>query len=182
LRIEGYVIVSANGCLADANGVMPPSLKFDSDQAFFNSSLDDVDLIVHGGNSYEDQPNSPGRKRIILTRKVATIASDPANPNATLWNPDGVSFEEACVKAGVRDGTAAIIGGPKVFAMFLNRYDTFWLSEAHRVTIPDGLGAFPGAPEKSPDAILADAGLRKAKTRVLDETAGVTVTAWRRPA
>ena len=180
LRIEGYVIVSANGCLADANGVMPPSLKFDGDQNFFESSLDRVDLIVHGRDSYEDQPNSPRRKRIILTRKVEAAAPDPANPNATLWNPAGASFDKACATAGVRDCTAAVIGGPKVFAMFLDRYDTFWLSQAHQVTLPGGVGAFPGVPDKSPQTILADAGLKTAEMRVLDEAAHVTVTAWRR--
>jgi hypothetical protein len=34
MRIEGYVIVSADGMLADANGVMPASLKFEADQRF----------------------------------------------------------------------------------------------------------------------------------------------------
>ena len=61
LRIEGYVIVSADGMLADADQVMPPELKFKGDEEFFNAALDRADLIVHGRNSYEDQPNSPGR-------------------------------------------------------------------------------------------------------------------------
>ena len=70
LRIEGYVIVSADGMLADARNVMPDELKFEGDKAFFTAALDRADLIVHGRNSYEDQPNSPQRRRIILTRKV----------------------------------------------------------------------------------------------------------------
>ena len=44
MRIEGYVIVSANGMLADANGTMPDALKFKGDQDFFESALDRVDL------------------------------------------------------------------------------------------------------------------------------------------
>ncbi|HEX7882074.1 MAG TPA: dihydrofolate reductase, partial [Afipia sp.] len=56
MRIEGYVILSADGMLADASGVMPAALKFDADQRFFESALDDADLIVHGKNSLEDQP------------------------------------------------------------------------------------------------------------------------------
>jgi hypothetical protein len=31
-RIEGYVIVSADGMLADADRVMPDSLKFEADK------------------------------------------------------------------------------------------------------------------------------------------------------
>ena len=37
-----------------------------------------------------------------------------------------------------RSGTVAIIGGPAVFEMFMDRYDTFWLSQAPRVRLPGG--------------------------------------------
>jgi len=180
LRIEGYVIVSADGMLATADRVMPDALKFEGDQRFFNWALDQVDLIMHGRHSFEDQPNSPRRRRVILTRSVAALAADPVNPNATLWNPAGASFAQACERAGVTTGTAAVIGGPLVFAMFLDRYDTFWLSRAPHVTIPGGLGVFPGVPERSPDEILSQAGLAPREQRLLDEAAGVTLTAWRR--
>ena len=101
LRIEGYVIVSADGMLANADRVMPDELKFEGDKHFFTAALDRADLIVHGRNSFEDQPNSPQRKRIILTRKIDALAPDPSNPKATLWNPAGASFEAACDRAGV---------------------------------------------------------------------------------
>ena len=68
LRIDGYVIVSADGMLADAQNVMPDELKFEGDKRFFTAALDGADLIVHGRNSHEQQPNSPKRKRIVLTR------------------------------------------------------------------------------------------------------------------
>jgi hypothetical protein len=180
LRIEGYVIVSANGMLADANGVMPDALKFKADQSFFEAALDHVDLIVHGRNSYEDQPRSPQRRRIIVTGKIRAVAGDTANPNATLWNPAGAGFEEACRHAGVTSGTAAVIGGPVVFGMFMDRYDTFWLSQAHRLTIPDGIGTFPDVPAETPQAVLARHGLTSRERRVLDANADVDLTAWRR--
>lgn len=180
MRIEGYVIVSADGMLADASGVMPASLKFEADQRFFESALDAAALIVHGRNSYEDQPRSPERTRIILTRSIPAITRDPANPKATLWNPAGASFEDACRMSGVKDGIAAIIGGPVVFAMFMDRYDTFWLSQAHGLTIPGGMGGFPGVPQHAPQDILAAHGLKADETRVLDAANGVDVTAWRR--
>jgi hypothetical protein len=91
LRFHGYVIVSANGMLADASGTMPDSLKFPGDQRFFSAALDHVDLIVHGRNSFEDQPNSPLRRRVLVTRTVDAVADDPANGKATLWNPAGAS-------------------------------------------------------------------------------------------
>ncbi|ABD87895.1 conserved hypothetical protein [Rhodopseudomonas palustris BisB18] len=182
LRIEGYVIVSADGMLADARHVMPEALKFPGDQRFFASALDRAELIVHGRNSFEDQPNSPQRRRIVVTRKVAGVASDPANPNATLWNPAGAPFDQACAQAGVDTGTAAIIGGPEVFALFFDRFDTFWLSQAPQVRLPDGEPCFPGVPARSPEQILAAHGLRACEVEMLDHAAGVSVTAWRREA
>lgn len=180
LRIDGYVIVSADGMLANAARVMPDELKFEGDKKFFTAALDRADLIVHGRNSYEDQPNSPRRKRIVLTRGIAAVAPDPSNPKATLWNPAGASFESACDFAGVRSGTAAIIGGPDVFAMFMDRYDTFWLSLAPRVRLPGGEPCFPGVPAQSPQQILAAHGLKAGETQILDSGDDVSVTPWRR--
>ncbi len=182
LRIEGYVIVSADGMLANADHVMPIELKFDGDKKFFTAALDRASLIVHGRHSYEDQPNSPRRKRIVVSRSIGAIAPDLSNPKATLWNPAGASFEAACDFAGVRSGTVAIIGGPDVFGMFLDRYDTFWLSQAPRVRLPGGEPCFPGVPAHSPQDILAAHGLRAGDAEILDPTNGVTVTPWRRAA
>jgi hypothetical protein len=180
LRIEGYVIVSADGMLADARNVMPEELKFEGDKAFFTAALDRADLILHGRNSYEDQPNSPRRRRVILTRTVEAIAPDPSNPKATLWNPAGASFEAACHHAGVDSGTVAVIGGPGVFGMFMDRYDVFWLSVAPRVRLPDGEPCFPGVPARSPQDILAAHGMRAGEPQTLDAADQVSVTPWRR--
>jgi len=182
LHIEGYVIVSADGMLANADHVMPIELKFDGDKQFFTAALDRADLIVHGRHSYEDQPNSPLRKRILVTRKIGAIASDPSNPKATLWNPAGAAFEAACDFAGVRSGTVAVIGGPEVFGMFLDRYDTFWLSQAPKVRLPEGEPCFPGVPAHSPEEILAAHGLKAGDAKILDPADEVSVTPWRREA
>ncbi len=48
LRIEGYVIVSADSMLADVRNVMPDELKFEGDKAFFTAALDRANLILHG--------------------------------------------------------------------------------------------------------------------------------------
>ena len=182
LRIEGYVIISADGMLADARNVMPDQLRFEGDKAFFTTALDRADLILHGRNSYEDQPNSPRRRRIFLTRKVVAIAPDPANPISTLWNPAGASFEAACNHAGVTAGTVAVIGGPAVFGMFMDRYDAFWLSVAPHVRLPGGEPCFPGVPDRSPQDILAAHGLRAGEPQMLDPAEDVSVTPWRRTA
>jgi dihydrofolate reductase len=179
-RIEGYVIVSADGMLADARREMPKALKYEGDQQFFNAALDRADLIVHGRHSYEGQPNSPKRKRIIVTSVTPALSPDSSNPRATLWNPAGASFEQACEQAGVGSGTVAIIGGPAVFAMFLDRYDTFWLSLAPHVRLPGGHPCFPGVPERSPQEILRAHGLQPGEPQILDTAHDVSVTPWRR--
>jgi hypothetical protein len=180
LSIEGFVIVSADGMLANSAHVMPDELRFEGDKQFFTAGLDRADLLLHGRNSYEDQPNSARRKRLIVTRTVGAIAPDPTNPKATLWNPAGAAFEAACEHAGVDSGTVAVIGGPAVFGMFLDRYDTFWLSLAPKVRVPGGEGCFPGVPERSPQDILAAHGLHAGKPQILAASEGVSVTPWRR--
>jgi len=180
LRIEGYVIVSADGMLANADRVMPKELKFEGDKRFFTAALDRADLIVHGRHSREDQPNSPQRKRLVLTGKIDAIAPDPSNPRAFLWNPAGASFEAACDRSGVASGLIAIIGGPDVFGMFMDHYDTFWLSQAPHVRLPGGEPCFPGVPARSPQDILAAHGMKAGNARILDGADAVSVTPWRR--
>ena len=180
LRIEGYVIVSADGMLANADRVMPKELKFEGDKQFFTAALDRADLIVHGRHSHEDQPNSPRRKRIVLTRRVDSIAPDPCNSRVMLWNPAGATFEAACELSGIRSGTVAVIGGPGVFDMFMDRYDTFWLSQAPGVRLLDGEPCFPAMPGYSPQDILAAHGLEAGASQILDAAEGVNVTPWRR--
>src|SRR5207302_9359905 len=117
------------------------------------------DLIVHGRNSYEDQPNSPRRRRIILTRKVDAIAPDPSNPKSTLWNPAGASFDAACHHAGVDAGTVAVIGGPGVFGMFMERYAAFWLSVAAGRCLPRRGTCFPRRTPRPPRLTHASRGV-----------------------
>jgi dihydrofolate reductase len=180
LRIEGFVIVSADGMLANADRRMPDTLKFEGDKRFFSTALDQAALIVHGRNSAEDQPNAPKRQRLIVTRKVAALAADPTNSRATQWNPAGASFEEACDFTGVQAGSVAIIGGPAVFDLFMDRYDTFWLSQAPHVRLPGGEGCFSGVPELTPQLILAAHGLKPGEAKILEASQDVSVTPWRR--
>ena len=123
--IEGYAIVSEDGMLANAAGVMPDSLKFEADQAFFERGLDGVDVVVHGRHSHENQRHSDLRRRLVLTRSVPAIAADPSNRKALFWNPAGASLEQAMAVLGVSEGTVGVIGGTEVFGLFLDRYDDF---------------------------------------------------------
>ena len=180
-RIEGYVIVSADGMLADGKGQMPASIRNDADQHFFQASLDRAAAIVHGRHSYEGGPRAGKRKRLVLTRQVAAIVPDTEFPNALRWNPMGASFDQALSELGVTDGTIAIIGGPEVFSMFLPLYDAFDLSRAANARIPGGLPPFTEVgPNATPEDVLARHGLKPGPRRDLDAAAGVSVVKWTR--
>ena len=180
-RIEGYVIVSADGMIADAKGEMPDSIRNAADQRFFQDRLDRAAAVVHGRHSHEGGPRAARRKRLVLTRRIAATAPDPAHPNALLWNPLGASLEQALAQLGVGDGTIAVIGGRDVFSLFLPRYDAFHLSRAANAKIPGGLAVFAEVgPNATPEDVLARHGLRPGPRRDLDAPAGVSVVTWQR--
>jgi len=172
-RIEAYVIVSADGMLADAHGVQPASLHFAADQRQFENGLDHAAVVVNGRHSAEGQPNSASRRRLIVTRQVAGVAPDPDNPKARLWNPAGASLEQACAALGLNSGTIVVIGGPQVYILFLKLgYDCFHLSRAVNVRLPGGLPLFGG----DPDSTLSAAGLKARPPVWLED--GLTLTDW----
>src|ERR1700704_1256673 len=179
-RIEGYAIVSEDGMLANAAGIMPDSLKFEADQLFFERRLDGVDVVVHGRHSHERQPRSYLRRRLILTRQVPAIAADPSNEKASFWNPEGASFEQALALLGTPDGSVGVIGGTDVFGTFLDRYDVFHLSRAPNVRLPGGRPVFPEVPTRTPEDVLASHGLDRGQRQVLDAAEGLAMVRWKR--
>ena len=181
LRFEGCAIVSADGMLARTAGAHPPELIVEADQRFFAAKLDDADVIVHGRNSHEGQRNSANRKRLVATRKVATIAADPTDAHAVLWNPAGASIEDAAARLGVRYGLVAVIGGTEIFDLFLDRYDVFWLTVAPRVRFGGGVPVFSGVLEAGADDVLRQHGLQPTETRMLDAAQDIVLTKWMRP-
>ena len=180
-RIEGYVIVSVEGNIADANGVMPDSIRNAADQHYFQTGLDHAAAIVHGRHSYEDGPHAARRKRLVVTRQIASIAPNSEYPNALSWNPLGASLDEALAKLGVVDGIIAIIGGPEVFSQFLPLYDAFHLSRAGKAKIPGGLSVFTEVgPAATPEDVLTRHGLHPGPRSDLDPAAGVSEVTWLR--
>ena len=180
-RIEGYVIVSADGMIADGKGEMPPSIRNDADQRFFQDALDHAAVVIHGRHSHEGGPRAARRKRLILTRQTAALAPDSAHPNASLWNPVGAGLDAALARLGIGDGIIAVIGGTEVFSLFLPKYDAFHLSRAANARIPGGLPVFGEVgPNATPEDVLARHGLKAGPRRDLDPAAGVSVVTWQR--
>lgn len=176
-RIVAYAIASVDGMIADETGAMPKSLDLEADQRFFEKGLDHAAVLAHGRMSQENQPNSPKRSRLILTRKVAGLAPDPENPNARLWNPAGASLEEACASVGCLSGTLAALGGPEVYSFFLKiGYDDFYLSLANKVRVPGGVPLFGRGRLSSPEEIMSAAGLKAGPIQRLDDE--VSLVEW----
>jgi dihydrofolate reductase len=181
-RIEGYAIVSEDGMLADAQRRIPDALKVEADQVFFHRALDSAAAVVHGRHSSEGGPDEARRPRIVMTRTIAALARDATRPRAVLWNPAGASLEEAWTALAPPDGVLSVIGGPEVYGLFLEiGYDAFYLTRVPRVRIPGGRPIFPQiGPDRSPEDLLAQHGLKPGSPRLLDAALGVTLTSWQR--
>ena len=136
--------------------------------------------MVHGRHSHEQQPRSYLRRRLILTRRVPSIAADPSNKKALFWNPAGASFQQALAALGAPDGCVGIIGGTDVFGMFLDRYDVFHLSRVPDVRLPGGRPVFPEVPTRTPEEVLGCRGLDHGRHRILDPAKGLVLVSWQR--
>jgi hypothetical protein len=183
-RIEGYAIISRDGMIADASGAFPSALIFEADKSFYARELDRVDAVVQGRHSHEGQPNSARRRRLVLTRRIATIAPDPDYPKSFLWNPAGASLREAGAALGLASGTMGVVGGTAVFDLFLGLgFDAFHLSCAAKVNLPGGAPVFSQIRDGlSPEDVLAQHGLQPGPTQVLDEANALTLVNWARKA
>lgn len=180
--IEGFVIVSADGMLADAKGVMPKSLMHQADQKYFFGALDRAGAVIHGRHSKEQDGSAARRKRLWVTRSVPALAPDPANDKALLWNPAGASLNEALSALDVDRGMIAVIGGTDVFGLFLTiGFDAFHLSRADRARLPGGRPVFPDVPVKTPEQVLQEAGLKPGPRQLLDAANDVSLVTWIRP-
>ena len=181
-RLEGYAIVSADGMIADHNGIMPEAIRNEADQRFLQSEMDRAAAIVHGRHSHEGGPRAERRKRVIVTRRIESVAPDPAHANVIRWNPAGASLEQAIAALRVGDGPIAVIGGTEIFGLFLPRYDAFHLTRAANAKIPLGRPVFPQVgPHMTPEDVLAAHGLRAGAPRAIDPAVGITLTTWERP-
>jgi hypothetical protein len=181
ISIEGFAIVSRDGMLAGADGLMPNSLKFDKDQHFLDRALDEAVLLVHGRMSHECQGNSCRRRRLLLTRACGPFSTEPAEPCVWLWNPATTPFPEVCKALGVYQGIVAVLGGTAAYDMFLPAYAAFHLCRANKVSLPGGVPVLSAVREgHPPDEALSGAGLKLAEEVTLDPEHELRHQTWRR--
>ena len=92
--IVGHAIVSADGMIADAAGLMLSPLRNEADFSLFQKALDEAAVVVVGRMGHERHPN-PGRRRLVFTGSVASYAEDPGDRLAALYNPAGMELAQA---------------------------------------------------------------------------------------
>ena len=172
IEIIGHAIVSADGMIANRDRRMPVSLRNDADWRRFQAALDRSVLVVLGRLGHELHPN-PGRKRLVVTSRVAWLERDPTDDNTMLWNPDGISWRRVLAGLNITDGTIAVTGGQRVFDLFLPGFTSFDLVTVAGVTIPDGVPCFSIG---TPADVLAGSGMRAGVPEELDT--GVSLTTW----
>jgi hypothetical protein len=177
-RIHGHAIVSADDKIATPAGTYPEVLFNAADQKHFHAALDEASVTVLGRLGHEADKNPKLRNRLVVSSRARGIER---HPDGWWWNPEYVSIREALDTAAPEGGIAAVVGGQRVFDMFLEAgYDQFDLARAARVTIPGGLSIFSEVDRgRSPEAILARRGLTPKPVEMLDAANGVTLTVWR---
>ncbi|MEO6394411.1 MAG: dihydrofolate reductase [Devosia sp.] len=171
LHFHGHAIVSADGKMADPAGIIPSVLRHAADRERFLAALDRAKLVVIGRIAHERYPNI-GRRRLVVTRRVNTVAADPTDSLATLWNPEGTALDEILARLGIAAGTIAITG---LFDLFLDHFTAFDLAEMNSVVLAGGTPCFSAG---HPRSVLAGQGLVVAQFEVLDAQAGLTLTRW----
>ena len=178
--IHGHAIVSADDCIADRNGVTPPSLRSEADWTRFQAALDRAAVTVLGRLGHEANPNHRQRNRLVLSSSADGVER---RADAWWWNPARASVDEALDAAAPEGGVVAVPGGRRVFDLFLELgFDAFDLARAWKVEIPGGIPIFSAVKTgKRPENLLTVRGLSARSSEMLDPDAGIELTLWRRP-
>jgi dihydrofolate reductase len=175
--IHLYAILSADDCIADAQGKMPEALMNDADWRYFQAELDSCALIVLGRESHLSAPNTARRRRVVMSRQARGLTRQD---EAHWWNPADVPLEAMLRQLAPQGGKIGVPGGQAAFDYFLeNGMESFHLTRAHDVLLPGGRKVFSGP--GSAEARLAAAGLAPGEGVVLDAAANMTLTVWSRP-
>ena len=172
----GLAIVSADDCIADAQGHMPDGLRNEADWQWFQSELDRADLTMLGRVGHERHPNTKHRHRLILSSSAQGLE---LRPDGWWWNPATLPWSDVTTRLMPRGGRVAVPGGRLVFDLALALgYREFHLSRAEHCLLPGGVKLFSACATQSAEACLAQAGLQAAPARWLDEPAHISFRLW----
>jgi hypothetical protein len=140
VEIHGYAIVSDDNMIADAHGEVPPSLRNAKDWEQYQRALASSDLVVFARKSHENEPETHGRLRMVVSREAKGLEN---REGVWWWNPGQAKWPDVLVRALPQGGHVAAPGGRGVFDLFLGiGYDVFHLARARGVKLPGGRAIF----------------------------------------
>ena len=179
--IHGYAIVSADDRIAGPDGRMPAALHNDADWALFQAALAGAAVTVLGRLGHEQNANRLGRNRLVVSSSVGDIER---RATGIWWNPAAAPVEAALAAAAPGRGMVAVVGGRRVFDLFLQiGFDEFHLTRMAEVVIPGGIPVFSDVDAgRTADEILAARGLIPGRRECLDRDGDVTLVVWAPPA
>lgn len=177
VRIHGHAIVSADHMIATPDGKYPEVLFNPADQKHFHEALDEAAVTILGRVGHEADRNPRLRHRLVVSTRARGLER---RADGWWWNPADVPVGDALDTVAHRGGIAAVVGGQRVFDMFLDSgYDRFDLARAERVKIPGGLAVFAESQHgRTPEQALARRGLEPGPKEVLDAANRVTLVVW----
>lgn len=178
--VEGHAIVSVEGAIADAGGVMPQALRNEADWAWFQGRLDASDLTALGRLGHAANPNFRRRRRLVFSARGRGL--EPIDDLAHRLNPNDMPIAEALSELLPQGGHIAIAGGTGVFDAFLEYgYSAFHLTIAGRARIVGGRPVFSGVGSAAEaEAKLVAAGLFLQEMRLLDPANDVVLKIFAR--
>ncbi len=178
VEIHGYAIVSDDDRIADAHGEVPASLRNEKEFVAYQYALAQSDLVVFARKSHENEPETHGRPRMVVSREARGLES---RAGVWWWNPAEIGWAEAVMRAAPEGGHVAAPGGQGVFDLFLGvGYDVFHLARARGVKLPGGRAVFSACETGlSAEAVLERRGLRHVERTVIDPTQHVEMNIWK---
>ncbi len=179
IEIHGYAIVSDDDRIADADGLIPPSLRNDRDWEQYQAALARSDLVVFARVSHDNEPNTRGDPRVVVSRDAKGLEN---RADAWWWNPADMDWREVVKTILPEGGEVAAPGGQGVFDLFLTiGYDVFHLARARGVKLLGGRAVFSECKDGlSAEDVLTKYGLHHAERIELDATQQVEMNIWRR--
>ena len=134
----GYAIISRDCFIADATGNMPNGIKNDADWRYFQSELDNSDLLLIGRKSFINFQNIK-RNRLIPTSKIKDIEIE--KNDLCFFNPKNILIKDAVKVFLPETKKIAVVGGSKVYELVFNsiQFNEFHLTVAHSFYINEGI-------------------------------------------
>jgi hypothetical protein len=178
IEIHGYAIVSDDDKIADADGLIPPPLRNDKDWEQYQAALARSDLVVFARVSHENEPETHGVPRVVVSREAKALAQ---RDGIWWWNPADIAWPEVVARVLPEGGEVAAPGGRGVFDMFLRiGYDVFHLARARGVKLPGGHAIFSECSDGvHAEAVLEKYGLRHVERIELDAVQHVEMNIFR---